>query len=277
MRAKALLTLRYLVGGGLALLFVLPLWWMFVAALREPGLPPPIAVEWWPRAPHWSNYVTLFHLVPMARYIRNSLLVVGIAVPLTLLLAAPAGFALAQLPPRARRAGVFAHTLLLMIPGTAVWIFRYNLLRWLGLFDTLFALILPAFAGSSPLFVLLFYWAFRHIPDELYESARLDGANAWDILRLIAWPLVKPTTAGVLALTWMLYWGDFTGPVLYVFRPKFYTLAVGLRILHQLPDTDTPLLMAGAMLMTFPAVALFLLLQRFFLHELSLSRLFDKS
>lgn len=269
-----------MVQRGLALaltaLFLLPLYWALVASLGRPGQPPASTVAWWPREFHWQNYVEIFRIVPMGRYLGNSLLVVGLAAPLTLLIAAPAGFALAQLPRTARRILFRANVILLMIPGMAVWIFRYQLLHWLGLYDSLWALVLPAFAASNPLFVLLFYWAFRHIPDELYESARLDGADAFTILRAIAWPLAQPTVAGVLVLAVAMYWSDFTGPVLYIYRPALYTLPVGLKLLQQLPETDWPLLMAGAVFMTLPVAALFMALQRRFLHELSIGRLLDK-
>ena len=90
--------------------------------------------------------------------------------------------------------------------------------------------------------------------------------------RQIARPLVRPTTAAVAVLAFDLYWGDFTTPVLYIFRPELYTLPIGLQLLKQMDATNLPLLMAGSVLMTAPVVVLFLVIQRLFLHDLSLSR-----
>ena len=202
-------------GFGLALIFVLPVYWMVVAALRQPGLPPPRTVQWWPEAAHWENYGQLFRMVPMARYIRNSVLVVAAAIPITWLSAATAGFGMAQLPERQRRLLLVLCVILLMLPGSSVWIFRYQILRWLGLIDTLWALILPAFAASSPLFVLLFYWAYRRIPGEVFEAAQLDGAGVWVAWWRLGRPLVRPTSVGVVVLTFASYWGDFISPLLY--------------------------------------------------------------
>jgi multiple sugar transport system permease protein len=212
----------------------------------------------------------------MGRYLRNSLIVVGVAVPATLLTASLAGFGMSQLPDRSRRFVFLFSVVLLMIPGMAIWTFRYRVLGWLGLLDTLWALIVPAFAGSNSIFVLLYYWTFRRVPRELYESARLDGASALGIWWRIARPLAWPTTAGVVVLSFVLYWSDFSSPVLYIYRPELYTLPVGLQLLKQMDATNWPLLMAAAVVMALPVVVLFLTLQRSFLHDLALGRLLDR-
>ena len=262
--------LRHLAAVVASGLFVLPLYWALVASLRQPGLPPPRGVEWWPAVPSWSNYLAIFRLVPMACYLLNSLVVVAVAVPVTLLVASLAGFGLSQLPSPLRRHLFTATVLLLMVPGMAVWIFRFRILRWLGLIDTLWALIVPALAGGSPLFVLLFFRAYWRVPAEIYESARLDGAGPLTLWARIAQPLAWPTTAAVAVLAFVMYWSDFTSPVLYLYRPESYTVAVGLQLLNQLDSTNYPLLMAGAVLMALPAIGLFLLVQRFFLSDLTL-------
>jgi multiple sugar transport system permease protein len=183
---------------------------------------------------------------------------------------------MAQLHEKSQRRLLLFSVAVLMIPGASVWLFRFQILRWMGLLDTLWALIVPAFAGSSPLFVLLYYWTFIRVPDEMYAAARLEGASAVTVWRRLAMPLATPTTIGVIVLTFVLYWSDFVSPVLYIFDTEWYTLPVGLQILKQLDATNWPLLMAGAVMMTVPVILLFILLQRFFLHDFSLANLFDR-
>ena len=261
---------------AIVLLFVLPLWWMIVASLRPMGLPPPKTIQWWPADPQWSNYAELFRQVPMGRYALNSLLVVLVAVPLTLLTASLAGFGLSQLRGPWRNRLLIASIALLMVPAPAVWLFRYQLLSWLGLLTSLWSLVLPAFAAGSPLLVLLFYWTFQRNPVELYEAARVEGANAWTTWRKIAMPMARPTVAAVVVLSFALYWNDFTNPVLYLYRPSTYTLPVGLQILKQLDATNWSLLMAGAVVVTLPMVLLFLALQPLFLSDNALAELLEK-
>jgi multiple sugar transport system permease protein len=268
--------LRVAATLAIVLLFVLPLWWMIVASLRPVGLPPPKTIEWWPVDPQWGNYVEIFNQVPMGRYALNSLLVVLVAVPMTLLTASLAGFGLSQLRGPWRSWLLIAAIALLMVPAPAVWLFRYQLLRWLGLLTSLWSLVLPAFAAGSPLLVLLFYWTFQRNPAELYEAARVEGADAWTTWRKIAMPMARPTVAAVVVLSFALYWNDFTNPVLYLYRPSTYTLPVGLQILKQLDATNWSLLMAGAVVVTLPIVLLFLALQPLFLSDNALAELLEK-
>lgn len=258
-------------------LFFLPLFWAIVNSLRAVGSPPPNSIEWWPAEFHWENYSHLFDLLPVGRYLINSLIVVGLAIPITLVTASLAGFSIAQFPNSSQRYLLFFCVAVMMIPASSVWLARFQILRWLGLLDTLWALIVPAFAASNPLFVLLFYWNFRRVPAEMFEAARLDGASALSVWWRLALPVARPTVTGVALLTFVLYWSDFVSPVLYIFDPTWYTLPVGLQILKQLDSTNWPLLMTGAVLMTVPVILLFGFLQRFFLHDLSIAGLFDRN
>jgi len=144
------------------------------------------------------------------------------------------------------------------------------------LLTTLWSLILPAFAGGEPLLVLIFFWTFRRTPVEMYEAARLEGADAWLAYRQIALPMARPTIAAVIVLAFVLFWNDFTNPVLYLYRPQTYTLPVGVQILKQLDATNWPLLMAGATFMTIPIIVVFFILQPLFLSDHSIASLLEK-
>lgn len=257
-------------------LFILPLVWMASASLRQPGLPPPRTMEWWPEPLTWSNYTRIFEMLPLGRYIFNSLLVAGIAVPITLITASLAGFAMTQLNRRGRESLLGLSVVLLVVPTVAVWVARFILFRTLGLFNSYAALLAPALMGSSPLFVLLFFWSFRRIPRELYDAARMDGAGPLEIWWRVALPLSGATVIVVGILTFLLYWGDFTTPLFYLKSQTLYTLPVGLRQLQELDRTNWPLLLAGAMVMTLPSVLLFGIVQRFFLPENRLAGIYGQ-
>lgn len=257
-------------------LFILPLVWMASASLRQPGLPPPRTMEWWPEPLTWSNYNRIFEILPLGRYIFNSLLVAGVAVPITLVTASLAGFAMTQLNRRGRESLLGLSVVLLVVPTVAVWVARFILFRTLGLFNSYAALLAPAVMGSSSLFVLLFFWSFRRIPHELYDAARMDGAGPLEIWWRVALPLSSATVIVVGILTFLLYWGDFTTPLFYLKSQTLYTLPVGLRQLQELDRTNWPLLLAGAMVMTLPSVLLFGIVQRFFLLENRLAGIYGQ-
>jgi multiple sugar transport system permease protein len=248
-------------------LFLLPLVWVLSASLRQPGLPPPLGIEWLPQPLAWSNYRRIFGIVPLGSYLLNSLLVVALAVPLTLVTASWAGLAMAQLHARLQRVLLTLAIGLLMVPVTALWLTRYVLFAWLGLIDTIWPLIAPAFMGSSPLFVLLFYWTFRRVPQDTWASAQLDGAGPLRIWRSIALPLARPTSIVVAVLTFVMYWSDYISPLLYLKSERNYTLPVGLQLLQQMDRTNWPLLMAGSIVMIVPILILFGAVQRYFWPE----------
>ncbi|CAN5797415.1 carbohydrate ABC transporter permease [soil metagenome] len=267
------MALRHLASLLVAGLFLLPLVWMVSASLRQTGLPPPRTVEWIPDPVSPGNYGALFDLLPFGRYLLNSLVVVAVAVPLTIVTASMAGFAMAQLERRSRAMLVVLSIALLMVPVTALWLTRFLLFRSVGLVDSLAALIAPALMGTSPLFVLLFYWTFRRVPPELFELARMDGAGPLGIWRRVALPLAVPTSVAVAILAFLVYWGDFISPLLYLRSQDLYTLPLGLRQLQELDRSDWSLLMAGAVVLVAPAVAVFVIVQRAFLGEEGLDRL----
>lgn len=258
---------RHLAALLLALVFLLPLLWVVSASLRQPGLPPPRTVEWLPQPLAWGNYPRIFGLVPLGRYLVNSLLVVALAVPLTLVSASWAGLAMAQLHARLQRWLVLLAIALLLVPATALWLTRYVLFARLGLTDTFWPLIAPALMGTSPLFVLLFYWTFRRVPYELWDSAQIDGAGTLRTWAAIALPLARPTVIVVGVLSFVQYWSDYVSPLLYLKAERRYTLPVGLQLLQQMDRTNWPLLMAGSVCLLLPVVLLFVLTQRYFWPE----------
>jgi multiple sugar transport system permease protein len=252
---------------SIALIFALPTLWVVAVSLRQPGMPPARTIEWLPNPIVWTNYIQVFELVPLGRYVFNSLLVAGLAVPLTLIIASWAAFAMAQLPPRLRYTLLALAVALRMVPITALWLTRFLVLKELHLIDTFAALLAPVWMGSSPFFVLIFYWSFRRIPPALIDSARLDGLGALGIWARIALPLARPAIVAVGVLTFVQYWSDFINPLLYLKSEQRYTLSVGLRMLQQLDATNWPLLMAGVVIMMLPIMGLFVLVQRAFLAE----------
>ena len=250
-----------------AALFLLPLWFMASGSLREPGTAPPRTPELLPRPVSTESYDRAFGLVDLARHTFNSVAVAALTVPLAVLVASWAGFALLLVAPRARAVLVALSFAALMVPLTALLVPRFAMFRWLGLTDTWAPLVAPALLGLSPFYVLLFYWSFRRIPRELFEAARLEGVSPLRAWRRLAMPLVRPVTAAVALLAFILSWANFLDPLIYLFDSDLYTLPLGLRALEVLDRTNFPILLAGAVVATAPVVAAFLVAQRYFLHE----------
>jgi multiple sugar transport system permease protein len=250
-----------------ALLFLLPLLWALAASLHEPGSAGRQSLGGIPSAPDWSNYREVFRVVDMLRYAGNSLLVILLAVPITILVASWAGFAISQLPRQWRQRLVALSVLCLMVPLTAIWLPRFILFKEAGLIDRRLALAVPALMGTSPFYVLIFSWTFLRVPREVYEAARLDGATPWRIWKEIALPLARPAIVAVATLGAVHYWNSFIEPLLLMRSDGNKTASLGLRVLYSLDRTNWPLLMAGAIVVLAPVLVLFILAQRAFLQD----------
>lgn len=250
-----------------SVLFVLPLLIMVTGSLRPLGQAAPRTPELVPTQPALGNYGQAFDLVDIPHQIRNSLIVVVLAVPLTLLVASLAGFAMARLPRRIASALVVASFVALMVPTTALIVSRLAMFRAIGATDTFVPLVAPSLMGTSPFYVLLFYWSFRRIPVELYEAAELEGAGPLAMWWRVGLPLVKPITVAVGVLAFVVTWSNFLDPLVYLSDPDRFTVPLGLQQLAQLDRINYPLFLAGAVAATIPVVLAFLVVQRQFLGE----------
>lgn len=244
-------------------LFAAPLLLMVTGALRRPGQPPPTHFEWRPAEPSLQALQDAWRLVPLGSALLNSVWITAIAVPLTLLVASLAGFAITQMPRRQQVGWLTFLLLTASIPLTAVLIPRFILFQQLGLIGTWLPLIAPALTGGSPLFVLLYYAAMTRIPPELVETARLEGMSLGKIWWRVALPLVKPTSFAVAMLAGILFWGNFMEALLYLKEEQDLTAPLMLHSLDLLGATQWPVLLAGAAVVTLPVVVLFVLLQGF--------------
>lgn len=247
--------------------FGLPLVFLALGALRAPGEPPPTGLEVLSPQFVGAAFERALDLVPLGRQLANSALVALAAVPLTVLVASWAGFAATRLGRTGRRLLVGGSLLALTIPLSALWVPRFVLFSKLGLVDTYVPLVAPALVATSPLYVLLFFWSFSRLPADLIDAARLEGLSAFGVWRRVAAPLVRSTTFAVTALAFVFHWSNFVDPLLYLNDPDRFTAPLGLRQLRALNATDLPVLMAGALLVTIPAVLAFGLIQRRFLGE----------
>ena len=254
-------------AAAVVLVVSVPVLFLIAGSLRQPGLPPPLTPELVPDPVDTGNYGRAADLVGLGRATLNSLLVAAIAAPLSVLVASWAGFALVLLRSRLRTAILAASLLALMVPLTALLVPRFALYRSLGLVDTFVPLVAPALVGTSPIYVLVFFVAFRRLPPELYDACRLEGMSPFQIWRRIALPLVRPVAVAVGLLAFVLSWGNFLDPLVYLHDRDLFTLPLALRSLAQLDPTNYPLLLAGAVIATAPVLAVFLIAQRWFLHE----------
>ena len=266
-RRHAIAAAHRLVATAVALIFLLPLLWAASASLRQTGVQSPRDMEWIPSPVAWENYRAIFQVIDPPRYALNSLFVAALAIPLTIVVASWAGFAISQVSRSWRLRLIAFSVLCLMVPLTAIWLPRFILFKEAGLINQRLALAVPGLMGTSPLFVLLFTWTFLRVPHEVFEAARLDGAAPFRVWAQIALPLARPMVVAVAVLAFVHYWNSFVEPLLLIRTEDQMTVSLGLRVLYSLDRTNWPLLMTGAVLVTAPVIIVFFLAQRAFMQD----------
>lgn len=241
----------------------LPLAWMVLTSLKTPEQIAASPYSWWPRPVRWENYSEAVSAIPFLRYFANSLLlgigsVVGTLFSCSLV---AYGFARLRWPGRDLLFGILIATMLL--PWQVTMVPRFLIIRELGLYDTLGALVLPKFFAEA-FYVFLLRQFFLTVPQEMIDAARIDGCSELGVLRRVMLPLSRPALATVALLEFVATWNDYGGPLLYLNDPENFPLAYGLEQFVSAHSSEIHLLLAAAVLFTLPVVLLFLCAQRAF-------------
>ena len=260
----ALVVNGLLVGGALTTL--LPLLWMLSVSLMTAGeantYPPPIL----PSHPTLANYRELFAGAGMGTYLANSVFLAIAVTASSLVFNVAAGYAFAKLRFIGRER-IFKLLLgALVIPSQVAMVPLFLLLKHLGLVNTYGGVIVPGMAGIFGIFLVRQY--ALSIPDELLEAARVDGASELRIFRSIVVPALTPIIVTLAVFTLLGTWNDFMWPLIVLTDKELYTLPVALASLAREHVQDNELMMAGSVLTTLPVLAIFLLLQRYYLQGL---------
>ena len=285
-------SLVHLVLVGLLVVFLGPFLWLVSTSVKPDALMFKLPPRWLPypggekrfegalpNSPRLKKLmfpVTLEHYrealfeFPAIRYIGNTLIIVFFSTAGTLLSCSMAAYAFSRLkwPDRGFVFGLLMATMMIPAQVTMISVFiMFSKLRWV---DTFLPLTVPAFFGNA-FFIFLLRQFFMTIPEELLEAARLDGAGEWRIFWQIVLPLSKPALLTVMIFSVLAAWNDFMGPLIYLTSEENRTIALGLAHLNGVQGTEWGLLMAAALLMVLPALALFFVAQRFFIEGIALT------
>jgi raffinose/stachyose/melibiose transport system permease protein len=241
---------------------VLPFVSLFTTALQPSGTYPPGLA--WPAHPHWGNFAEAFRAAQMGALLESSTLIVLGVVPVSVLIATMAGFAIGHLRMPGSR-GVFVLFLLgLTLPFEGVITPLYYQVSSLGLLNTRWAIILPLIGLFMPFSV---YWMRAHFvtaPAELSEAARTDGVNTWRLFWRIHVPLARPAIASLTILLFLWTWNQFLLAIVLVDDPAKRTMAGALGAFQGQWGTNMPLLCAGSLLILVPTLVIFVVFQRQF-------------
>lgn len=268
---------RTVQGAGIYLVLIVIAWcalapilWAVSGSLKGDGeIAEPTLL---PAQPRWGNYRAVFELLPLGRMLLNTAVYALCVTAGQVFFCSLAGYAFARLRFRGRDALFLAYLGTLMVPPTVTVIPQFLLMRTLGWVDTPWAMIVPGLFGSA-FGTYLMRQFFLTLPAELEEAAILDGCSTWQIYWRVLLPHTRPALLVLAVLTWITVWNDFLWPLIMIQRNEIATVTLGLVRLQGQYHTDWPILMATAVIVLLPLLAVYAVAQKYFVSGIAQSGL----
>ena len=254
---------------SMSVVTVFPFLWIFLTSLKGPNdaifsVPP----QFLPNDPTLANYARVAETLPVPRFFMNSIIVTVSVTILNTLIAALAAYPLAKMRFPGREALFYLLLGTLIVPIQLTYIPSYVLaVRVFDYPDSLPAVILPSLVSAFNIFLLR--QAFRSVPNDLLDAARIDGASEWRIWWNVMLPIVRPSLAAVAIFTFVTSWNDFLWPSLMLPTMDNKTLPVGLAALQGMFSSDFRATAAGVTMTVVPILIFFLAVQRYFVRGLA--------
>ena len=252
----------------LAVFMLLPIYATVTASIKLPSEAAAIPPTYFPKTFSFESYIKLWdyqHGLP--RYLLNSFGTAFLAIAFTVLLTVPAGYALARFPvPGKEILFVFLLTALI-IPYQALLTPIFLMFAQLKLTNTMFGLAIIHTAIQLPFSLYVMRNSFEAIPKELEEAAVIDGCNSFQLLMRICIPSVVPSIVTIALFAFITSWNEFLGALVMMNRGETFTLPLILaasRTVNMLGGTDWGMLQAGVTVSIIPCIAVYLLLQKYY-------------
>lgn len=240
---------------------MVPVIWAILSAFKNDteifGDPLGLPSTW-----RWENFRTVWTSGNFSIYFLNSALIAVAVTALTVAVACPAGYVFGKLNVGSRT--FYLYLLVMTLPGEAIMVPTFYQLREMSLVDSRAGLALILIAGGVPLAVFITRNFFRDLPDELVESARVDGAGDWRIFRSVMLPLAKPAVLAVGVFSFLGAWNEYQLALLLLFSEDNRTIPLGLVQFQGQHSADSGALFAGIVLAMIPSILVYVVLQRSF-------------
>ena len=259
---------RTVAGGYVPLILAtlvvfLPLLWMLLSSLKQPGEIITMDLKLLPESVNLENYRTAMTTVPFGQFFTNSLIVTAVGSSIKVILAILTAYALVYVRFPFKNAIFVLILVALMVPPQVSILPNYILIAGMGGKNTLWGIILPGLGTAFGTFLLRQH--FRTLPGSILEAAEIDGAGHWRRLWQVVVPVSVPSIATVALVTVVSEWNDYIWPLIITDRPETMTLPVGLTLLQNSEGNGSGwgILMAGAVLVIVPILLVFAALQRY--------------
>ena len=252
----------WLLVGAITLFALFPFYYAALTSLRSGT--DLFRVAYWPDTFDFSNYAAVFQRQPFGRNILNSVAVACAVVGLSLFLGVTAAYAFGRVAFRGRTLLLFTILAVSMFPQVAVLSGMFELIRSLGLYNSLPGLVLANLMLTLPFTVWVLTTFFRELPREIEEAALVDGATPWITVRRVFLPLVAPAAVTTGLLAFITAWNEFLFALTFTLTNEQRTVPVAIALMSGSTAYESPwsVIMAGSVIVTIPVIVLVLVFQR---------------
>ena len=254
-----------------ALSMAIPYVWMIVTSVKPieeiQAYPPSFYV----RHPTFAPYLELFSILPMWRYLFNSLVVASLVTLCNVFFCSLAGYAFAKHKFFGRDKIFLLLLSAIMIPYQVNLIPGFIIVKNLGWLNSFYSLIIPNMAMVFGVFLCRQY--IMSIPNDLLDTAKIDGCSEFTIYRIIIFPLIKPALTTLAIFTFLSQWNSFVWPLIVIHTSTMRTVPLALSVLNSQFGANFSMVMVGATVVTLPVLIIFLCLQKYIIQGITMTGL----
>lgn len=268
-RVKISSLLVFLAMCIMTLTFLYPLWFMVVNALKT-------KTEYYesqfslPSALNFENFKSVIVDFDIFMYFKSSIIVAAVSTLLIVLMSVFASYAFSKLRFKGKTVVYICILATMFIPAQVTMVPAYVMFSKVGLIDKYLSVILSYLAGGLPSAILLMNGTFIGISNEMIESAKIDGAGYFSIVRNVVFPLGMSGIAIVIIFNFINYWNDLLTPMLLLSSTEKKTVMVALTSLVQKTQSQQTYQMAGLVISVLPAICIYLFLQKYLVKGLTM-------
>ncbi|WP_274651183.1 carbohydrate ABC transporter permease [Paenibacillus humicola] len=264
---KSILTIIML---SLSVITVMPFLWMLSTSFKLDADVFSFPIQWIPPKVTFQNYRDVwFGEIPFYHFYINSVKVTVISIAGVIATSLMAGYAFAKIQFDGKNVLFLFYLATLMFPDQTLLVPRFIFYKYLDIYNTHWALILPGMISAFGTFLMRQF--FMTLPGELSESARIDGAGHFKIFFHIALPLVKPAIVSFLIFSFVWSWNDYENPLIFLSDTERFTIPLGLLTFQDENRTSYTLIMAASVCSLLPIFIIFLAGQKYFVRGIAMT------
>ena len=268
---RAAAIVRTIVVSLIAVLFVVPLVWMVLSSLKTAPEVFARPFHWLPARVQWQNYATVWmnEETSMLRAFANTLYIALFSIIGQMFISSLAAYSFAKINFKGKQVVFMLFLSSMMVPSQLTIIPRFMLFKTIGLYNNLWAIILPAFFGATSIFMLRQF--YMGLPNDLIEAAKIDGAGHLRIFLRIMLPLTKAALMSLIILAFISSWNEYMAPLIFLVKKELYTVSQNIQWYMLDEFKEHNLTMAAATSAIVPVVILFIVGQKYFVEGIATS------